>query len=65
MRLVLDTNIVVSGLIWGGIPRRLLDLRHNGHVTLFTNNVPLDRAQLGARLESEHATKRRLTPPFC
>lgn len=26
MRVVLDTNVVVSGLLWGGPPRRLLEL---------------------------------------
>lgn len=25
MRLVLDTNVVVAGLLWHGAPRRLLD----------------------------------------
>lgn len=42
MRLVLDTNIVVSALIWGGVPRRLLDLGRDGQVTLFTSSVLLD-----------------------
>ncbi len=42
MRLVLDTNVVVSGLIWGGVPRRLLDLARDGHLSLFTSNVLLD-----------------------
>ena len=42
MRLVLDTNIVVSGFIWGGVPRQVLDLGWNKHVTLFTSSVLLD-----------------------
>ena len=42
MRLVLDTNIVVSGFIWGGVPRQVLDLGWNEHVTLFTSSVLLD-----------------------
>ena len=42
MRLVLDTNIVVSGLIWGGMPRRLLDLGRDGQAMLFTSGVLLD-----------------------
>jgi putative PIN family toxin of toxin-antitoxin system len=42
VRLVLDTNVVVSGLIWGGVPRRLLDLARDGHATLFTSSVLLD-----------------------
>lgn len=42
VRLVLDTNIVVSGFIWGGVPRKLLDLGRDGQVTLFTSSVLLD-----------------------
>lgn len=42
VRLVLDTNVVVSGLLWGGVPRRLLDLGRDGGVMLFTSSVLLD-----------------------
>ncbi len=42
MRLVLDTNIVVSGLIWGNLQRQLLDLARDEHVTLFTSSTLLD-----------------------
>lgn len=28
MRLVLDTNVVASALLWGGIPRQLLQAAH-------------------------------------
>lgn len=42
MRLVLDTNVVVSGLIWGGVPRRLLELGRDGSVQLFTSAPLLD-----------------------
>ena len=42
MRLVLDTNVVVSGLFWGGPPRRLLDLAREGRVVLFSSGVLLD-----------------------
>jgi len=34
MRLVLDTNIVISGLLWNGPPRRLLDAAIGGTVDL-------------------------------
>ena len=37
MRLVLDTNIVVSGLIWGGNPKDLLALAVHSQVALFTS----------------------------
>jgi len=42
MRLVLDTNIIVSGLIWGGVPRQLLDLGRDGQITFFTSKLLLD-----------------------
>ncbi|MDZ7752724.1 MAG: putative toxin-antitoxin system toxin component, PIN family [Gammaproteobacteria bacterium] len=42
MRLVLDTNIVISGLLWGGVPRRLLDQARDRRATLFTSSVLLD-----------------------
>lgn len=40
MRLVADTNTVVSGLLWSGPQRRLLDLARLRLFTLFTT-VPL------------------------
>ena len=42
MRLVLDTNIVVSGLLWGGVPRQLLELGRDGQITFFTSSALLD-----------------------
>jgi putative PIN family toxin of toxin-antitoxin system len=37
MRAVADTNIVVSGLLWQGAPRRVLDLARAGDIELFTS----------------------------
>jgi uncharacterized protein len=37
MRAVADTNVVVSGLLWHGPPRRVLDLARAGSLTLFTS----------------------------
>mgnify|MGYP006346437409 CR=1 FL=1 len=37
MRLVLDTNIVASGLLWGGNPAQLLDTAQLGEIELFTS----------------------------
>ena len=45
MRAVADTNVVVSGLLWLGPPRRVLDAARNGAVSLFTS------AELLAELE--------------
>lgn len=37
MNVVLDTNTVVSGSLWSGAPRQVLDLAHSGVITLFTS----------------------------
>lgn len=42
MRLVLDTNVVLSGLVWRSHPRRLLDLAKDGAAVLYTSGVLLD-----------------------
>ena len=42
MRLVLDTNVVVSGLIWRGPPRQLLEAGRRGRVALFSSAILLD-----------------------
>jgi uncharacterized protein len=41
MRIVADTNTVVSGLLWQGAPRRVLDAGRNQQVTLITSPVLL------------------------
>ncbi|WP_293649279.1 putative toxin-antitoxin system toxin component, PIN family [Thiolapillus sp.] len=66
MRLVLDTNIIVSGLIWGGVPRQLLELGRDGQATFFTSSVLLD--ELADVLEREKFTallaSQNVTPAF-
>jgi putative PIN family toxin of toxin-antitoxin system len=42
LRLVLDTNIVVAGLLWNGPPRRLLEVAITGEVELYSSAVLLD-----------------------
>ena len=37
MRLVLDTNVVASALLWGGVPRLLLQAARETRVELFTS----------------------------
>jgi uncharacterized protein len=37
MRLVLDTNVVISGLLWHGIPSRLIECAIDGDVDLFSS----------------------------
>jgi uncharacterized protein len=40
VRLVLDTNIALSGLLWGGPPGRLIDAALDDHIRL-VSSVPL------------------------
>ena len=59
LRLVLDTNVVISALLWQGRPAGLLDLGAGEHIRLFTSPVlldelkrSLDRPRLAARLKA-------------
>lgn len=55
MRLVLDTNVAASGLLWGGTPAQLLDAAQIGEVELFTSAVLL--AELAGILKREKFAK--------
>jgi len=55
MRIVADTNIVVSALLWRGNPRRLLDAARDGIIELFTSAVLLE--------ELEEVLSRDFSPP--
>jgi len=39
MRLVLDTNIVASGLLWEGSPARLTDAAQAGVIEIYTSRI--------------------------
>jgi putative PIN family toxin of toxin-antitoxin system len=39
MRVVLDTNILISGLLWYGPPRQLLDAARKGDLQLYTTQT--------------------------
>src|SRR4051794_41188084 len=41
MRIVADTNTALSGLLWPGPPRRLLDFARNQTITLCTSQILL------------------------
>jgi uncharacterized protein len=41
MRLVLDTNVVASGLLWNGTPARLIDAAQSAEIEVFTSRVLL------------------------
>ncbi len=64
MRLVADTNTVISGLLWHGAPRRVLDAARAGKVSLFTSAAllveledTLSRAKFAERLERVGVTR--------
>lgn len=41
MRAVADTNTVVSGLLWHGVPRKFLDTARAGAISLYTSDALL------------------------
>jgi putative PIN family toxin of toxin-antitoxin system len=57
VRIVLDTNVVLSALLWRGTPYQLLDaIRSRGEARLFTSPALLD--ELANVLTRPSATKR-------
>jgi uncharacterized protein len=67
MRAVADTNVVVSGLLWQGPSRRVLDLARSGRLRLFTTapllaelEDVLSRDKLARRLSLASVTPRDL-----
>lgn len=42
LRLVLDTNTAVSGLLWNGTPARLIDLAETQRVQLYSSSTLID-----------------------
>lgn len=56
LRLVLDTNVVVAGLLWNGPPRLLLQAAIDGEADLFSSAVLLD--ELAHTLGYSKFTKR-------
>jgi len=64
MRVVADTNVVVSGLLWHGPSRELLNLARHGTVELFTSGALL--AELEEVLQREkflkHLTAAQIQP---
>ena len=42
MRAVIDTNVVISGMLWSGRPRTLLQAIESGHGEIFTTEALVD-----------------------
>jgi putative PIN family toxin of toxin-antitoxin system len=58
MIVVADTNTIVSGMLWGGKPREVLDLGGSGRIALYTSPALLSelasvlaRAKFQARIQ--------------
>jgi uncharacterized protein len=45
MRLVLDVNVWISGLLWQGTPRQIIGLASSGAVTIFVSEPILSELQ--------------------
>lgn len=59
MRLVLDTNVVVAGLLWNGHPRHLLDLAIEGSMTLGSSPALIDELAHTLNYQKALSTHRR------
>jgi putative PIN family toxin of toxin-antitoxin system len=61
VRVVLDTNVVASALLWGGTPERLIELAGEGSLELFTSQALvaelagiLERTKFGQKLRQKN-----------
>ncbi len=45
MRIVLDVNVWISGLLWRGVPKKLLDLAQDGIVTIVISEPILNELE--------------------
>lgn len=66
MRIVADTNIIVSAFLWGGIPRRLLDAVQARHCELFSSQALVAELEevLSREKFSRQLSQTRFTPAF-
>lgn len=71
MRVVADTNVVISGLLWRGNPRRVLDAARDGIIELFTSPVLLEELEdvlkreiFAVRLEAANVTVQELVEGY-
>jgi uncharacterized protein len=67
VRVVLDTNVTLSGLLWNGTPRRVLEAARNGQIEIFCSaelveelEDVLHRPKLASRLARIGSTPEEL-----
>ncbi|MBK6798770.1 MAG: putative toxin-antitoxin system toxin component, PIN family [Acidobacteria bacterium] len=65
MRVVADTNVIISGIFWRGAPRAVLDAARDGRIEMFTSAIllaeledVLSRPKFAERLTCVEATPR-------
>ena len=63
MRVLLDTNVIVSALLWGGVPYKLIEAAAAGEIELITSPALLTelrrvlaREHLASRLAAQRST---------
>jgi putative PIN family toxin of toxin-antitoxin system len=66
VRIVADTNVIVSAFLWGGTPRRLLDAVEARHFELFTSRALVTELEdvLSREKFAEQLRQTRFTPAF-
>jgi len=62
MRVVLDTNLIISGSLWHGPPAQLIDLARDGAIEIFTSAAIL--SELAATLSRAKFEKRIAAAAF-
>ncbi|NJL52383.1 MAG: putative toxin-antitoxin system toxin component, PIN family [Hydrococcus sp. SU_1_0] len=45
MKVLLDTNIWISGLLWGGNPRRIIQLALSKQIVIYSSKILIDELQ--------------------
>jgi putative PIN family toxin of toxin-antitoxin system len=71
VRVVLDTNVVASALLWGGTPERLIELAGEGSLELFTSQALLaelagilERAKFGQKLRQKNLAAAKIVSRY-
>ena len=65
MKLVVDTNVLISGLLWGGPPNRILKWARDGLVILFACESTIDELKRVIKYKrfAQRLNLLKITPP--